>query len=92
MGIHSEDTQGGRSREVEATGGHSSILLDRRLNPWQESRDAGEDSVVLLAAALSKLFADDPNEFVDTFLVHCEWPATVSLEMKHHTAGEMTFC
>ena len=80
LGIHSEDTQGGRSREVEATGGHSSVLLDRRLNPWQESRDAGEDGVVLLAAALSKLFADNPNKNMGPFRIHCrKWPAAVSL-------------
>ena len=64
-----KDTQGWRSREVEATGGHSSVLFDRGLNPRQESRDAGEDGVVLLAAALSKSFADDPNKNVGPLLI-----------------------
>ena len=74
------DTQGWRSREGEATGGHPSVLLDRRLNPWQESRDAGEDSVVLLAATLAKPLADDPYKNVGTLLIfYCEWPTTVSL-------------
>ena len=75
-----QDTKGWQSREVEGTGGHSSVLLDRRLNPWQESRDAGEDGIVLLAAALSKPFADDPNKNVGTFLIcYREWPTTVTL-------------
>ena len=75
-----QDTKGWRSREVEGTGGHSSVLLDRRLNPRQETRDAGEDGIVLLAAALSKPFADDPNKNVGTFLIcNREWPATVTL-------------
>ena len=74
------DTQGWRSREVEATGGHSSVLLDRRLNPGQESRDAGEDGVVLLAATLAKPLADDPYKNVGTLLIfYCEWPTTVAL-------------
>ena len=74
------DTQGWRSREVEATGGHSSILLDRRLDPGQESRDAGEDGVVLLAATLAKPLADDPYKNVATlFIFYCEWPTTVAL-------------
>ena len=73
-------TQRWRSREIKATGGHSSILLDRRLNPRQESRDAGEDGELLLAAALSKPFAHDPNKNVGTILICCcEWPATVTL-------------
>ena len=75
------DTQGWRSREVEATRGHSSVLLDRRLNPWQKGRDAGEDGIVLLAAsAVGRLFADNPNENVGSFLVfYCEWSTTVAL-------------
>ena len=92
MGIHSEDTQGRRSRNVEATGGHSPVLLDRRLDPWQESRDAGEDGIVLLAAALSKPFADDPNKNMGPFLIHdCKWPTTVSLVVKDNAADEITF-
>ena len=75
-----QDTKGWQNREVEGTGGHSSVLLDRRLNPWQESRDAGEDGIVLLAAALSKPFADDSNKSVDPICVHyCQWPTTVTL-------------
>ena len=75
-----QDTKGWQSREVEGTGGHSSVLLDRRLNPWQESRDAGEDGIVLLAAALSKPFADDPNKNLGTLLIcYCEWSTTVAL-------------
>ena len=75
-----QDTKGWQNREVEGTGGHSSVLLDRRLNPWQESRDAGEDGIVLLAAALSEPFADDPNKNVGTLLICCcEWPPTVTL-------------
>ena len=74
-------TQRWRSREIKATGGHSSILLDRRLNPRQESRDAGEDGELLLAAALSKPFADDSNKSVDPICVHyCQWPTTVTLD------------
>ena len=74
------NTQGWRSREVEATRGHSSVLLDRRLNPRQESRDAGEDGVVLLAATLSESFADDANKNVGSFVVHyCQRPTTVTL-------------
>ena len=73
-------TNGWRRRDSEATGGHSPVLLDRRLDPWQESRDAGEDGIVLLAAALSKPFADDPNKNVGTLLICCcEWPPTVTL-------------
>ena len=75
-----QDTKGWQNREVEGTGGHSAVLLDRRLNPWQESRDAGGDVVVLLAAVLSKPFADDPNKNVGSFLIHyCEWSTTVTL-------------
>ena len=87
-----QDTKGWRSREVEGTGGHSSVLLDRRLNPRQVSRDAGEDGIVLLAAALSEPFADDPNKNVGPFLIHnCKWPTTVSLVVKHKsTEDEMT--
>ena len=75
------DTQGWRSRDVKATRGHSSVLLDRILNSWQKGRDAGEDSIVLLAAsAVSRLFADNPNENVGSFLVfYCEWSTTVAL-------------
>ena len=75
-----QDTKGWQSREVEGTGGHSSVLLDRRLNPRQVSRDAGEDGIVLLIAALSKPFADDPNKNVGTLLIRCcQWPPTVAL-------------
>ena len=71
---------GWRSGEVEAAGDHSSVLLDGRLNPWQESRDAGEDGIVLLAATLAKPLADDPNKNVGTVAIfYCEWPATVAL-------------
>ena len=74
-------TQGWWSRKFEATGGHSSVLLDRRLNPWQKGRDAGEDGIVLLAAsAVDRLFADNPDENVGSFLVfYCEWSTTVAL-------------
>ena len=75
-----QDTKGWQSREVEGTGGHSSVLLDRRLDPWQETRDAGEDGIVLLITALSKPFADNSNKNVGTLLICCcEWPATVAL-------------
>ena len=75
-----QDTKGWRSREVEGTGGHSSVLLDRRLNPWQESGDTGEDCIVLLTAFASEPFADDPNKNVGTFLIcYREWPTTVTL-------------
>ena len=75
-----QDTKGWQSREVEGTGGHSTVLLDRRLNPGQESRDAGEDGVVLLAATLSESFADDANKNVGSFVVHyCQRPTTVTL-------------
>ena len=74
------NTQGWRSREVEATRGHSSVLLDRRLNPWQKGRDAGEDGIVLLAATLSESFADDANKNVGSFLIlYCQRPTTVTL-------------
>ena len=75
------DTQGWRSREVEGTRGHSSVLLDQRLNPWKKGRDAGEDGIVLLAAsAVGRLFADNPDENVGSFLVfYCEWSTTVAL-------------
>ena len=74
------NTQGWRSREVEATRGHSSVLLDRRLNPRQESRDAGEDGVVLLAATLSKSFVDDSHKNMRTISIHnCKRSTTVSL-------------
>ena len=77
-----KDTQGWRSREVETTGGHPSVLLDRRLNPRQESRDAGEDGVVLLAATLAKSFADDPNKNVGSFLIlYRQRPTTVTLRL-----------
>ena len=74
-----QDTKGWQSREVEGTGGHSSVLLYRRLNPRKETRDAGEDGIVLLAAALSKLFTDDPNKNVSSSLIHCQWSTTVAL-------------
>ena len=74
------NTQGWRSREVEATRGHSSVLLDRRLNPWTKGRDVGEDCIVLLAAsAVGRLFADDPNENVGSSLFYCERSTTVAL-------------
>ena len=66
-----QDTKSWQSREVEVTGSHSSVLLDRRLNPGKESRDAGEDGIVLLIAALSKPFADDPNKNVGTIIICC---------------------
>ena len=73
-------TQGWWSRKFEATGGHSSVLLDRRLDPRQESRDAGEDGVVLPTAVAPKPFADDANKNVAIFLIHnCKWPTTVAL-------------
>ena len=75
-----QDTTGWQSREVEGTGGHSSVLLDRRLDPRQESRDAGEDGVVLPTAVAPKPFADDANKNVAIFLIHnCKWPTTVAL-------------
>ena len=86
-----QDTKGWQNREVEGTGGHSSVLLDRRLNPWQESRDAGEDGIVLLITGLSQPFADDSNKNMSPFLIHCKWPTTVSLEVKHNAADEMIF-
>ena len=74
------DTKGWQNREVDAARSHSSVLLDQRLNPLLESRDAGEDSVVLLAAALSQTFADNPNKNVGSFLIHhCQWSTTVAL-------------
>ena len=74
------DTKGWQSREVEGTGGHSAVLLDRRLNPRQETRDAGENGKVLLTATFSKPFAYDPNEDMGPFLIHnCKWPTTVTL-------------
>ena len=87
-----QDTKGWHSREVEGTGGHSSVLLDRRLNPRQETRDAGEDGIVLLITGLSKPFADDSNKNMSPFLIHdCKWPTTVSLEVKHNAADEIIF-
>ena len=75
-----QDTKSWQSREAEVTGSHSSVLLDRRLNPRPESRDAGEDGVVLLAATLSESFADDANKNVGSFVVHyCQRPTTVTL-------------
>ena len=75
-----QDTQGWRSREVEATRGHSSVLLGRILNPWQKGRHAGEDGIILLAASANgRLFADDPNENVGSFLFYCERSTTVAL-------------
>ena len=74
------DTKGWQSREVDAARSHSSVLLDQRLNPLLESRDAGEDSVVLLAAALSQTFADNPNKNVGSFFIHyCQRSPTVTL-------------
>ena len=56
------------------------MFLDGQPNPWQESRDAGVDGKVLLATALSKPFANDPNKSVGTILICCcEWPSTVAL-------------
>ena len=67
------------------------MFLDGQPNPWQESRDAGVDGKVLLATALSKPFADDPNKNVDALLIYyCEWSATVSLEVKHGTQQSLT--
>ena len=86
-----QDTKGWWRREVECTGGHSSVLLDRRPNPRQESRDAGEDGIVLLITALSKPFADNSNKNMSSLLIHCKWPTTVSLEVKHNAADEMIF-
>ena len=44
------------------------------------SRDAGEDGKVLLAAALPKSLADNPNNNVGSFVVHyCKWSTTVTL-------------
>ena len=82
-----QDTKGWRSREVEGTGGHSSVLLDRRLVQWLDSSDTGEDGIVLLFTTLSKPFADDSNKNMSPFLIHdCKWPTTVSLEVKHNAA------
>ena len=74
------NTQGWRSREVEATRGHSSVLLNRILNPWKMGRYAGEDGIVLLvASAVDRLFADNPNENVGSFVFYCERSTTVAL-------------
>ena len=86
-----QNTKGWQSRDVEGTGCHSSVLLDQRLNPWKVSRDTGEDGIVLLITGLSKPFAYDPNKNMGPFLIHyCKWPTTVSLEMNHNTAEEIT--
>ena len=55
------------------------MFLDGQPNPWQESRDAGVDGKVLLATALSKPFANDPNKNVSALLCYRDWPATVTL-------------
>ena len=74
-------TQRWQSRDIEATRSHSSVLFDRKLDPWQESRDAGEDGVLLLAALAVKPFADNPNKNVVIFLIdNRKWPTTVALE------------
>ena len=83
------DTQGWRSRDVEATRGHSSVFLDRRLDPRQETRDAGVNGIVLLIARISKPFAYDPNKDMGPFLHDCKWPTTVSLEVNHNAVNEI---
>ena len=56
------DTQGWQRDDVEATGGHSSVLLDGLLHPWQECGNAGEDSwLVLVAAIHPKSLAHDSD-------------------------------
>ena len=84
-----QDTKGWQNREVEGTGGHSSVLLDRRLNPRKESRDAGEDGIVLLAAFAAKPFADNTNKNVVIILIHnCKWSTTVALAGVLPSLGE----
>ena len=76
-------TEGRKSREIEATRGHSSILLDQRLNPRKKGGDAGEDCIVLLAATLSQSSAHDPNKNVATLLIcGCERSTAVTLGQK----------
>ena len=89
--IHfSEDTYGWQSRDFEAiTRSHSSVFLDRRLNPRQETRDAGVDRKVLPIARIP--IADNPNKDMGPFLHDCKWPTAVSLEVNHNTVNEMTF-
>ena len=75
------DTQGWQRDEVEATGGHSSVLLDGVLHPWQERGDVGEDGRLALGAAICSFvfLAHNSDENVSTFLYCCERPTAVTL-------------
>ena len=77
-------TFGWRNREARITGGHSSVVLDRGLDPRQEADYACEDRIFLILAGgvQGKHLADDADEGVAVGIVlifYCQRSPTVAL-------------
>ena len=75
------NTEGWCSFDIEAAGGHSSVLLDGLFHPLQQLEDAGEYSWLVLVAATCpwKSLAHDSNEHVSISHYCCKWPTAVAL-------------
>ena len=75
-------TFGWRNREARITGGHSSVVFDRGLDPRQEARYACEDCkfLILAGGVQGKHLADDSDEGVGALLIfNCQRTPTVAL-------------
>ena len=77
-------TFGWRNREARITGGHSSVVLDRGLDPRQEAGYACEDRIFLILAGgvQGKHLADDADEGLAVGIVlifYCQRSPTVAL-------------
>ena len=75
-------TFGWRNREAGITGGHSSVVFDRGLDPRQEADYACEDRIFLILAGgvQGKHLADDADEGVGIALIfYCQRSPTVAL-------------
>ena len=75
-------TFGWRNREARITGGHSSVVLYRVLDPRQEAGYACEDRIFLILAGgvQGKHLADDADEGVGIVLIfYCQRSPTVAL-------------
>ena len=75
-------TFGWRNREALITGGHSSVVFDRGLDPRQEASYACENRIFLILAGgvQGKHLADDADEGLGIVLIfYCQRSPTVAL-------------